>query len=140
MANSLGLLLMGIFGAWLVGRIERNAKAFFICLAAMLAGFVAGATISKIVNPVTEDNTMAIVMIDNTEKGESLPMLCVVEPSVVWKSITRYSSITSKRSSCVDNLYPITPGVQTAHPVRCLSPPQFSIYKGYSIPIDCDTS
>lgn len=140
MANALGLLLMGIFGSWLVGRIERNVKAFFICLAAMLAGFVAGATISKVANPVTEDNTTAFVMIDNTEKGESIPMLCVMEPSLVRKPITSYSSITSKGNSCVDNLYPITPGVQTAHPIRCLSPPNSSVYSGYLIPIDCDTS
>lgn len=140
MANLLGLMLMGIFGAWLVGRIERNVKAFFICIAAMLAGFVAGATISKIVNPVTEDNTIAIVTMDTTENGESIPMLCVTESSVVWKPITCYSSITGKRYFCSDILYSITPGVQTAHPVRCLSPPYSSIYSGYVIPIECDTS
>lgn len=93
---------------------------------ALALGFVIGATARKIANPLEKDN-LTVVMMDNTEKGETTPMLCALEPSIVQKPIASYSSIVSKKSAHVDNLYSITSIVKTVHPTRCLSPP-FSFY------------
>lgn len=137
MANPLGLLLIGCLGCWLIGRLNRNYKTFFVCLVAMLLGFTAGATISKFVKPLEKAET-AFVIMDNTENGDDSFMLCATEPSVVWKPLARYSSITSNKSSLGDILWSITPQVTTVHP-RCLSPPSY-VYSGYHIPMDYDSS
>lgn len=123
MANPLGLLLIGILGCWGIGRINHSSKVFFACLVAMLLGFASGATISKLI-PLEKVGT-TIVMVDNTEKGETTSMLRVMEPSIVMKPVTCYSSVIGKEMFRVDNLYSITSGVMTVHPVRCLSPPSY---------------
>ena len=121
MANPLGLLLLGVAGCWLIGRINRSTKVALVCMLSLALGFVAGG-MTKLLSSV-EKNETAIIQIDNTTNGMNTPMLCLEPTSLVWKSTNEYTTIAGKEYAFSDELCNITSASETVHPVRCLSPP-----------------
>lgn len=124
MANPISLLLVGLIGSFVIGRINRSSKAFFTCLLALALGFVTGAMIGKLTKSFGKTEQSTIVMKDDMSKGDSTPMLYAVAYTTPTVS---YSSAVGKEYYYDDNSYNLTPGVKTAHPVMCLSPPLFDL-------------
>lgn len=124
MVNSIGLLTLAVVGCGAIARINRNSRLFFGLLLALAIGFVGGAVASNLSRPLEKDNITTTINV-NHENGNETSTVWVVETPFAWKAATSsYTSILGK-VSFRDNFILTTPRVETVHPVRCLSPPDF---------------
>lgn len=130
--TTLSLLLVGLFSAFCIARVNRSVRVFGISMLSLALGFVGGASASEIYHSLEKKDTLTLISA-NVGNGESISTVWVVEtPSARRTTTSSYPSILSKIYFHSDILSPTaTPQVKTVHPTRCLSPPIYIVSSTY---------